>query len=80
MDKLINKVHMKTQFQTEILPRETIRTLILPLTPSASDEVHCFTDGSKNERKSEAGFIVHRSGIKLQGFLSLGTHSAVFQA
>ena len=78
-DKLINKVHMKTQFQTEILPRETIRTLIIPLTPSASDVVNCFTDGSKNESSSGAGFIVRGSGIKLQGFLNLGIHSTVFQ-
>jgi len=49
---------MKTQFQTEILPRETKRTLNIPLTPSAPGVVHCFTDGSKNERS-----IVRGSGI-----------------
>ena len=70
---------MKTQFQTEILPRETIRTLIIPLTPSAPGVVHCFTDGSTNERSSVVGFIVCGSGIKLQGFLNLGTHSTIFQ-
>ena len=78
-DKLKTKNHIQSKFQIEILERQIIKGREIKLTPVDPETVHCFTDGSKNDVSSGAGYIIRGSNIKLQGYLNLGPHSTVFQ-
>ena len=78
-DKLQNKVHMQKLFQTEILHRDALKEKNIAFNPRNPDVIHCFTDGSKDDRSSGSGYIIIGTDIKEQGYLNLGPHSTVFQ-
>ncbi len=79
-DKLINRHRIKTNFVTQIKQREEINKTIKIPRPNNNNTINCFTDGSRFDETSGAGFTIHSTTSHTNGFLNLGRYSTVFQA
>ena len=80
IDKLINRHRVRTDFDTQINSREEINKTITIPRPNKKSTINCFTDGSRFDETSGAGFTIHSTNSHTNGFLNLGKYSTVFQA
>ena len=79
-DKLKNKVRLERKFFTIIKDRQEIEPKDGKPMPEEIDTIHCFTDGSKTEDRSGAGYIIKGGNLKKHGYKTLGNTTTVFQA
>ena len=79
-DKLINRLRIRTNFETKIESREEINKTIKIPRPNNHDIINCFTDGSRFDETSGAGYTIHSTTSHNNGFFNLGKYSTVFQA
>ncbi len=79
-DKLINRHRIKTNFDTMIKSRDEINKTIKVPRPNNHHTINCFTDGSRFDETSGAGFTIHSTTSHINGFHNLGRYSTVFQA
>ena len=79
-DKLINRHRIRTNFDTQINTREEINKTIKKPRPSKINTINCFTDGSRFDETSGAGYTIHNTTSHRNGFHNLGKYATVFQA
>ena len=79
-DKLSCTHRVVSKFQTVILSRNEISKLNLRPKPVHLNHINCFTDGSKIESRSGAGYTIWGETHLENAQLALGEHTSVFQA
>ena len=81
-DKMINREHIDTNFQTTILPRAEMNRSILRPKPTRPKTIYVFTDGSRFNNMSGCGFIIknYENTLHISGFEQLGQLATVYQA
>ena len=77
-DTMIRTVRLQSNFKTIIEDRVNVRK-VRPR-PKDEMEINCFTDGSKNENTTGAGYIYMSNHHKEQDSIYLGKQASVFQA
>ena len=79
-DKSHIKAKIANNFEIQIRTREHFAMNHIRPMPLDPITVNCFTDGSKNETGSGAGYITKSYEYKSQQAIHLGEHATVFQA
>ena len=80
-DKMLNRQHIKTNFETFILTREEMNRSLKKPRPTTPNTIHIFTDGSRFNNKSGSGYLVQgHQNISFNGFHHLGELITVYQA
>ena len=81
-DKMINREHIETNFQTIILSRNEMNRNIIKPKPTKPKTIYAFTDGSRFNNMSGCGFIIknYENTIQISGFEQLGALATVYQA
>ena len=75
------KIMMAPSYSTNIQSREAItdKGKVRPK-PKQPNTIHCFTDGSKINKGSGAGYLIMGENIRSTGTITLGEDATVFQA
>ena len=80
-DKMINREHIRTNFEAFILTREEMNRRLRIPRPTTPNTIHIFTDGSRFNNKSGSGYLVRgHENISFSGFHHLGEQITVYQA
>ena len=79
-DKLITKVRLIADFETEIKERDKIDKSTTKPMPLEENTISCFTDGSKSDIGTGAGYSIMGATTTVQESAYLGELTTVYQA
>ena len=79
-DKLRIKVKLKAEYTTRIQKRDEVMKEDTKPMPKDKETISCFTDGSKTEKGTGAGFSIMGDTTTRQESTYLGEHTTVYQA